>query len=71
MDRLLATARGSWPAPLTPDPEAAAAYRALLADPEFKNYARIRYAWLNLGEYRKAIAFADSILMAIDAELED
>jgi hypothetical protein len=69
MDRLLATTDGSWPVDFTSDAEAAPAYRALIADPVFKNYAAIRYVWLNLGEYRKAIVFADSILMAIDAEL--
>ena len=70
MDRLLATTPGSWPVDVTSDAEAAPAYCALVADPTFKNYARIRYVWLNLGEYRKAIVFADSILMAIDSELE-
>lgn len=70
MDRLLSTAVGSWPVDLTSDSEASTAYRALLADPEFRNYASIRYTWLNLDEYRQTIAFADSILMAIDGELD-
>lgn len=71
MDRLLATAEGSWPVALTSDAEAAAAYGALLADPEFKNWVSIRYVWINPNEYRRAIVFADSILEAIGGELGD
>lgn len=70
MDRLLAMAAGSWPAPLTSDAEAASAYRTLLANPEFKNWVSVRYVWINPDEYREAIAFADSILTAIDSELD-
>jgi hypothetical protein len=69
MDRLLSTA-GAWPVEVTSDAIAAPAYRALIADPVFKNYVAIRYMWLDLGEYRQAIAFADSILVAIDSELD-
>ncbi len=71
MDRLLATTNGSWPVPLASDLEAERAYRSLLADPAFENYAAIRYVWLQLHEYREAIEFADSVLVAIRAELNE
>jgi hypothetical protein len=69
MDRVVAHDVESWPAPLTSDADAARAYRAILADPTFASYAAVRYAWLNLDEYRETIVFADSILQAIESEL--
>lgn len=69
MDRVVSLDADTWPAPLTSDAEAAQAYRALFADPAFADYVAIRYVWLNLDEFRETIAFADSILLAIEAEL--
>ncbi len=69
MDRVVSHNADTWPAPLTSDAEAERAYRAIFADPAFKSYAAVRYAWLNVDEYRETIAFADNILQAIEAEL--
>ena len=69
MDRVVAHDFELWPAPLTSDAEAARAYRTLLADPAFQSYAAVRFVWLNTDEYRETIAFADTILQAIELEL--
>jgi len=62
--------RKEWPAPLMSENEAERAYRDILADPEFEGMLANRYAWLNINEYSTAIAFVDSVLQLIEAELQ-
>ncbi|TFG65899.1 MAG: hypothetical protein E4H28_03190 [Gemmatimonadales bacterium] len=58
-----------WPAPVASDAEAARVNRVLLSDPVFEGYVAMRYIWFDQAEYSNAMALADSILVAIEAEL--
>ena len=60
----------AWPAPVMSDAEADRVYRTLLADPVFAGHAARRYIWFDQAEYADAIELADSIVEAIDLELQ-
>ncbi len=59
-----------WPAPVMSDAEADQAYRTLLADTEFEGLVASRYAALDPDGYSRGIAFVDSVLQVVEAELQ-
>ncbi|HSG48850.1 MAG TPA: hypothetical protein VLA43_13610 [Longimicrobiales bacterium] len=59
-----------WPVPSVRDPEAAEAYRRLMADPEFHAHVAYRYSWVNVDEYQEGAASLARLMERLEGTLD-